>query len=368
MAMVGLAQFIHLGMDRVGSQALSQSSMDFFTLAISSWADLIEETIHRFATERLFLLNNFTDLTDFPRITHDSVGKVSLGELADYINKLSGQMLITPGPELEAYLREAADLPEKPLTVDEPKEKPSDETDSEHPEAKEAEDPKQMDGQPADAQPQDEPIEKASELFADKRGGKPGRSTKQIAGVNSYQAELGAIYDDWSTDTALEIAKADDDEKRKAAIAAALLLLLARLKSAGRKNLTEAMLLALGDEPPSPEILAALSAAIAANEAYLTDSLITAIQAKLEAGLLDPDILAALAQGKGSFAAALQSLLGTMQARVESYSGAWWTVYNKAIGDVAFAFIPPLRSDYYLTRHKNSPFINPDRIPIADRI
>lgn len=113
MAMVGLAQFIHLGMNAVGARALGESSQDFFTLSVSGWADLIEETIHRYATERLMRLNFFPGITAYPRIVHESIVRKSLAEVADYINKLVGSMVITPDSDLEKYLRELAELPEK---------------------------------------------------------------------------------------------------------------------------------------------------------------------------------------------------------------------------------------------------------------
>ena len=113
MAMTGLAQFIHLGMNNVGARALGESSQDFFTLSVSGWADLIEETIHRYATERLMKLNHFPGMTVYPRITHESIVRKSLPEVADYINKLVGAMVITPDGNLEKYLRELAELPEK---------------------------------------------------------------------------------------------------------------------------------------------------------------------------------------------------------------------------------------------------------------
>jgi hypothetical protein len=341
MAMVGLAQFIHLGMDRVGSQALSQSSMDFFTVAISAWADLIEETIHRFATERLFCLNNFNDLTDYPRITHDAVGKVELGQLADYINKLSGQMLITPSPELEDYLRAAADLPEKPANLDVPAARqPTDVKAEDAPAGADAKPDGKVADTPATA---DDETENAAERFADGRGGGPGPGLKQIRAVNAYQAQLEKIYDDWSDTTARDLSKADEDE-RDAIIAAALLLLLAALRDAGRKALTAAMLLALGDEPPSPEMLAELSKSISDNDRYLSESLIPALLAKITGALTDPDILAAMALGIIAFRSALRAMLATSAARVASYAGAWWTVYNRTLGDVAQQNGRPVRA------------------------
>ena len=120
--------------------------------------------------------------------------------------------------------------------------------------------------------------------------------------------------------------------------------MLADLRDAGRKALTEAMLLALGDEPPSPEMLAALSDAITENDRYLENSLMTALRDKLTAALTDPDILAAAALGVTSFRAALRAMLDTSAARVASYAGAWWTIYNRTLGLVSQQKSKPVRA------------------------
>ena len=111
MAMVGLAQFIHLGMSGVGARSLGESSQDFFTLAVSSWADALAETINRYAVDRLMRLNHFPGLTANPKLMHESVSGTNLIQVADYINKLAGSQLITPSQEMESHLRELADLP-----------------------------------------------------------------------------------------------------------------------------------------------------------------------------------------------------------------------------------------------------------------
>jgi hypothetical protein len=114
MAMTGLAQFVHLGMNQVGARALGESSTDFFTLAVAGWVESLSDTLNRYAVERLFRLNHFPGMTDIPRLDHEPVTRVNLAELAEYINSLAGARVITPGPELENYLRDLADLPEKP--------------------------------------------------------------------------------------------------------------------------------------------------------------------------------------------------------------------------------------------------------------
>lgn len=111
MTMVGLAQFIHLGMSETGSRALGQSATDFFTLAVSAWADALADTFQRYAVDRLFRLNSFPGLTAVPKIAHEAVAQTDIGMVAEYINKLVGAQLLTPTEELERYLLELADLP-----------------------------------------------------------------------------------------------------------------------------------------------------------------------------------------------------------------------------------------------------------------
>jgi hypothetical protein len=52
------------------------------------------------------------DLEELPRIAHSEIGVPDLPGLAEYINKLVGAQVLTPGMDLEQHLREAAKLPE----------------------------------------------------------------------------------------------------------------------------------------------------------------------------------------------------------------------------------------------------------------
>ena len=114
MAMVGLAQFIHLGMNGVGARALGESGQDFFTLAVTGWVDAIADTLNRFAVEPLMKLNYFPGLTAYPKLVHGPVAQTDLGQIAEYINKLAGAQLITPHPDMERALLELADMPASP--------------------------------------------------------------------------------------------------------------------------------------------------------------------------------------------------------------------------------------------------------------
>lgn len=495
MAMVGLAQFIHLGMNQVGARALGESSTDFFTLAVSGWADGIADTINRYAVERLFALNYFPGLTAVPYVAHESIAQTNIEQVADYVNKLVGAQLLTPSPELERYLRELADLPidvdlnkvyaerqhaaelrasqpkviVRPTPQTEPVEQASAEWFAEGNDGVMIAfmlDPKtarqlavaggepvrelhltltfmgsvndyapeqlarlvdvvkgfalihpplsgqitgpgefagrdgvkpvvalvDVPGLPAWRQrlveilalngfkvsgehgyiphitlmyaPEAEQVENSltpapitfdritlttggkrrafklsgdemSETFAVMRGaGKPGARTKEINAVNAYQRELERIYAEWADDAAEQLAEADEDE-RDDLLAALLLLLLALLRKAGREHLPEAVEMGLDGQPYNPDVAKLLATVLEENETYLSDSFIPAVGAKVRGGLLDGDVIAALAAGTGDVA--LGGLLATMTGRVANYAGEWWKLYNRTTGAAAKA-------------------------------
>src|SRR3990167_3755714 len=115
-AMVGLAQFIHLGMGQYGSQSLADVTTDFFQLAVSAWADSIRDTFNRFAVIPLLRLNGM-DTRDPILIDHTNVSSPDLKTVADYINKTVGAKVIEPDDQLENSLRRIAALPDKDPTT-----------------------------------------------------------------------------------------------------------------------------------------------------------------------------------------------------------------------------------------------------------
>ena len=111
-AMSVLADFILLGHEKVGSFALSDSKTDIFAIALGTIMDSIEDVFNRFAVPRLFSLNGM-DLENLPKIVHGDIEKPDLAALGAYITALGGAGLpLFPDDDLEAYLREAAGLPE----------------------------------------------------------------------------------------------------------------------------------------------------------------------------------------------------------------------------------------------------------------
>lgn len=111
-AMSVLADFILLGHEKVGSFALSSSKTELFAVALGAWLDSIAGVFNQFAVPRLFALNDFRGV-GLPRLVHGDVESPPLDELGVFIKDMTGVGVITPGPELEDYLRRVANLPSR---------------------------------------------------------------------------------------------------------------------------------------------------------------------------------------------------------------------------------------------------------------
>lgn len=113
-AMSVLAEFIMLGMDKVGSFALASSKTHLFAVALGAWLKGIAEVFNRFAIPRLFALNGF-NVKELPRIVPGDIEVPPLDELGTYLSNLAQAGLLAPGDkELERRVRQIANLPEPP--------------------------------------------------------------------------------------------------------------------------------------------------------------------------------------------------------------------------------------------------------------
>ena len=108
MLMSALAQFLILGQDKVGTQALSSDMTDFWTNAINATADIISETHTEYAMKRLLRLNGYDD--SGIRMEHSPAGDVDVLALADALQKLGDKLTWLPTDEI--WLRGAMKLPE----------------------------------------------------------------------------------------------------------------------------------------------------------------------------------------------------------------------------------------------------------------
>jgi hypothetical protein len=85
-----LAQFIMLGMDRVGSFALSKNQGDLFNIAVQSYINRMADTINKDAIPRLFRMNpSLGKGNKLPKLIPSNVAAPNLTELASYINALA---------------------------------------------------------------------------------------------------------------------------------------------------------------------------------------------------------------------------------------------------------------------------------------
>lgn len=110
-AMSLLSDFLLLGSDRVGSFALGASKIDLWTMAVDSIAKSIAEVVNQYAIPRLMKLNGMRT-TNMPYLTYGQVASVDIAEVATFVEKLTGVGVIVPDRELEAHLRNLADLPD----------------------------------------------------------------------------------------------------------------------------------------------------------------------------------------------------------------------------------------------------------------
>ena len=110
MLMSTLSQFMMLGMDKVGSLALSKDQTDFFLMAVNGFADIIAETLTKYAAPRLLAMNGITDF-DGVKLEHSPAGDIDMTQVADFLQKVGTAITWTAADE--AWLRQAVRLPER---------------------------------------------------------------------------------------------------------------------------------------------------------------------------------------------------------------------------------------------------------------
>lgn len=103
-----LSQFLMLGQDKVGTQALSVSSIDFWTNTVDAIADIISETHTSYALKKLLKLNGME--TEGIRMEHSPAGDIDVSGLADVFQKVGDKITWMPADEM--WLRGAMKLPE----------------------------------------------------------------------------------------------------------------------------------------------------------------------------------------------------------------------------------------------------------------
>ena len=120
MAQTVLADFIMLGHEKVGSFALSSDKTQLFSVALGAFLDIICETFNSQGIPSLIDVNgsHFDGITDYPELAHGDVDDRDIVQLSTFIKDMVGSGVLIPDEELEDYVRDAANLPERSLYED----------------------------------------------------------------------------------------------------------------------------------------------------------------------------------------------------------------------------------------------------------
>lgn len=110
-AMTVLADFLLLGHEKVGTQALSVSKIELFRMSVDAYLDEIAEVFNTHAIPRLMRLNGVDEALS-PTIAYQMTQAVDLGSLGAFVQSLAqaGAPLF-PDETLENHLRGLAGLP-----------------------------------------------------------------------------------------------------------------------------------------------------------------------------------------------------------------------------------------------------------------
>jgi hypothetical protein len=104
-AVTMLAQFVMLGMERIGSFALSTDQNDFFKLAVQGFINRFAETINIYAVPRLFMLNpTLARDHKYPKFVPGNISAPKLSELSQFILAMTKANMLPTDAAFQAAL------------------------------------------------------------------------------------------------------------------------------------------------------------------------------------------------------------------------------------------------------------------------
>lgn len=114
-----LTDFVLLGHESVGSFALADNKTKMFALAVGTYLDIICEVFNSQAIPRLIDINgdHFKGITDYPYMKHGDIEDANLEKLGAFIQQMVGVGALTPDDDLEDYVRQISNLPERKTSV-----------------------------------------------------------------------------------------------------------------------------------------------------------------------------------------------------------------------------------------------------------
>jgi len=119
------AQFLQLGMDNVGTQALVEGSHDFFALGLEAIQDEIMEQVNDQLVPYLFRFNSFPGTTGLPKVVWSKPGKMDIENVVKWFENGARSKIFTPTRDDEQRLRDEMGLEQLPDGVgEEPRDVP----------------------------------------------------------------------------------------------------------------------------------------------------------------------------------------------------------------------------------------------------
>ena len=109
-AMTMLADFLLVGHDRIGAQALSVSKIELFQDSISAYLANIADVLNSYAVPRLLRING-VDPALAPTIAYTAPRAPDLDTISNYVSRLATSGALIPDEGLDDYLREIGGLP-----------------------------------------------------------------------------------------------------------------------------------------------------------------------------------------------------------------------------------------------------------------
>lgn len=117
-AMTMLADFLLVGHDRIGAQALSVSKIELFQDSIAAYLASIADVLNSYAVPRLMRING-VDPALAPTIAYTAPRAPDLDTISNYVSRLATAGALMPDDNLDEYLRDIGGLPtEEESTVD----------------------------------------------------------------------------------------------------------------------------------------------------------------------------------------------------------------------------------------------------------
>lgn len=109
-AMTMLADFLLVGHDRIGAQALSVSKIELFQDSITAYLASIADVLNSYAVPRLMRING-VQASLAPTITYTAPRAPDLDTMSNYVSRLATAGAIMPDDQLDEYLRTIGGLP-----------------------------------------------------------------------------------------------------------------------------------------------------------------------------------------------------------------------------------------------------------------